>query len=73
MRTKIKMQTLSRSQDSADSDASFMKAWEGRLVPFPTTAGHIRRVRQILKATYRDASLEVLYLHSQRELTYNEF
>jgi hypothetical protein len=35
---------------SRESDTDFLRAWENRLVPFPTTAGYITHVRQILRA-----------------------
>jgi hypothetical protein len=38
-----------RSGDIA-AEARFLQAWEQRLLPFPTNAGYITRVRQIRRA-----------------------
>jgi hypothetical protein len=32
------------------AEARFLQAWEQRLLPFPTNAGYITRVRQIRRA-----------------------
>jgi len=32
------------------SEARFLQAWEQRLLPFPTNAGYITRVRQIRRS-----------------------
>jgi hypothetical protein len=48
--TSTGVQMFTTATASIESDKNFLRAWEQRQVPFPTTAGHITRVRQILRA-----------------------
>jgi hypothetical protein len=59
---------FSAARTSRDAETRFLLAWEERLVPFPTTAGYIRRVRQILRANGIDMSERVALARATRRI-----